>query len=79
MMMIADYYHDPVPDWRFCERCHCRPAKWVWLIGGDAEMGVYCSRCLPPGGVAHRYRPTENGYIELYNRQRPHEAREGGR
>jgi hypothetical protein len=79
MMVALDYYYDPVPDWRFCERCHSRPARWAWLIGTDAPMGVYCSKCLPPGGIAHRYLPAENGYIDLYNNQRLHAGRENRR
>jgi len=77
--MVLDYYDNPIHDWRFCEECRSRPARWVSLTGRDAAMGVYCSRCLPPGGIVHRYRPAENGYIDLYNKQRLRGARDNRR
>jgi len=65
-MIAPDYYADPVDDWMMCERCHERPAAWFVNAGTDAELYIYCHRCMPARwrAWAQPYTPLRNHDIE---------------
>ena len=73
----ADYYYEPLHDWRMCEQCKSRAGKWIWLLARHAPMRVLCDKCVPTDeGIRTRYTTQQNRFIDVYERGRPKELRE---
>ena len=80
-MMPARYYHDPVPDWRTCDKCR-RPARYVVLPGIGAPLSALCNGHLPEEWRkwAQPYSPLRNNEIDAHNAWlRRHQARKAER